>query len=195
MYWIPKNPPDFPPLPDIVGVSFYEPQNETERLVLLRLRALEDVAAKTLLTLHLLPWMECIPPDAEPQWKIPKANLIDWIMKGSRHPSKPWLTEVISHPIIPLPLYGGERQYRCLAGMVDPSSELAKLYDEDENVFPCPDFFSRHKEALKACGIATQPTWFTPAERVRFVLSQRIFSLFRQIQEPRNIVSGLPGSH
>lgn len=133
-----------------------------------RLRALQDVPNKDLLTLHLLPWMESIPSDAESQWKIPKANLIDWIMRGSRRPSKTWLTEVISHAIIPLPLQDGKRQYRRLTGMVDPSSELAKLYEEKENVFPCPEFFSRHKDALIACGIATKPTWSTPIERAKY---------------------------
>lgn len=133
-----------------------------------RLRALQDATNKDLLTLHLLPWMESIPSDAESQLKIPKANLIDWIMRGSRRPSKTWLTEVISHPIIPLPLQDGKRQYRPLAGMVDPSSELAKLYEEKENVFPCPEFFSRHKDALIACGIATKPTWSTPIERAKY---------------------------
>ena len=133
-----------------------------------RLRALQDVTPEDLLTLHLLPWMESIPSEAQSQWQLPKANLIDWIMRGSRRPSKAWLTEVISHPIIPLPLQDGMRQYRCLTGMVDPSSELAKLYEEKENVFPCPDFFSRHKDALIACGIGTKPTWSTPVERVKY---------------------------
>lgn len=167
MYWTPKSPSGFPPLPDLVGVSFYDPQNEIEMLMMGRLRALQYVTPKDLLTLHLLPWMESISSDAEPLWKTPKANLIDWIMKCSRRPSKAWLTDIISHPIIPLPLQGGNRQYRCLMGMVDPSSELAKLYGEKENIFPCPEFFSRHKEALIACGIATQPTWSTPADLVR----------------------------
>ena len=168
MYWTPKIPSGFPPLPDIVKVTFYDPQDEIEKLMVERLRALQCITAKDLLTLHLLPWMESIPFDAEPLWKIPKANLADWIMKGSRRPSKAWLTEIINHPIIPLPLQNGKTQYRCLKGMVDPSSELAKLYDEEENVFPCPDFFSRHKEALIACGIATQPAWFTPVERAKY---------------------------
>lgn len=166
MYWTPKTPP-FPPLPDLVGVSFYDPQNEIEKLMMERLRALQSVTPKDLLTSHLLPWMESISSDADSLLEIPKANLIDWIMKGSRRPSKAWLTDIINHPIIPLPLHDGKRQYRCLMGMVDPSSELAKLYDEDENVFPCPDFYCRHKEALVICGIATQPTWNTPAERIQ----------------------------
>ena len=168
MYWTPKIPSGFPPLPDIVRVTFYDPQDEIEKLMMERLRALQHITAKDLLTLHLLPWMESVPFDAEPLWKIPKANLADWIMKGSRRPSKAWLTEIINHPIIPLPLRNGKTQYRCLTGMVDPSSELAKLYDEEENVFPCPVFFSRHKEALIACGIATQPAWSTPVERAKY---------------------------
>ena len=168
MYSIPKTPAGFPPLPDIVGVSFYDPQNEFERLMVVRLRALQDATAKDLLISHLLPWMESISSNAEPLWEIPKANLVDWIMKGSRRPYKAWLTDIISHAIIPLPLQDGKTRYRCLTGMVDPSSELAKLYDEEEKVFPCPDFFSRHKEALIACGIATQPSRSTPAERVRY---------------------------
>ena len=133
-----------------------------------RLRAPQHVTPRELLTLHLLPWMESIRSDTEPLWATPKANLVDWIMKGSRQPTKAWLTEVINHPIIPLPLQDGKKNYRCLTGMVDPSSELAKLYDIKENVFPCPQFFSRHKEALIACGIATQPTWLTIVERVKY---------------------------
>ena len=169
MYWTPKTLSGFPPLPDIADVAFYDPQDEIEKLMLERLRALQYITAKDLLTLHLLPWMDAIPSDEEPLWKIPKANLVDWIMEGSRRPSKAWLTEIMNRPIIPLALQDpdGKTQYRCLEGMVDPSSELEKLYDEEENVFPCPVFFSRHKEALVACGIRTQPTWFTPVERAK----------------------------
>ena len=133
-----------------------------------RLRAPQNVTSKELLTLHLLPWMNTIQSDTEPLWANPKAKLIDWIMKGSRQPTKTWLAEVINHPIIPLPLQDGKRGYRHLTGMVDPSSELAKLYDTKENVFPCPEFFSRHKEALIACGITTQPTWLIFVERARY---------------------------
>ena len=170
MYSTPKIPSGFPPLPEITNVTLYDPQDEIENLIMKRLEALQYITAKDLLTLHLLPWMDAIPFDEEPLWKIPKANLVDWIMKGSRRPSKAWLTEIINHPIIPLPLQNpnGKTQYRCLKGMVDPSSELAKLYDKEENVFPCPAFFSRHKEALIDCGIATQPTWSTPVERAKY---------------------------
>ena len=170
MYWTPKTPSGFPPLPDIVNVTFYDPQDEIEKLMMERLRALQHITAKDILTLHLLPWMDAIPSDEEPLWKVPKANLVDWIMKVSRRPSKAWSIEINKHPIIPLPLQdpNGKTQYRCLKGMVDPSSELAKLYDKEENVFPCPAFFSRHKEALIACGIATQPIWSTPVERAKY---------------------------
>ena len=52
--------------------------------------------------------------------------------------------------------------------MVDPSSDLAQLYNEEEELFPCPNFFARHKESLLTYGLLSKPVWSTPLDRVRY---------------------------
>lgn len=170
-----KMPSGLPPLPDIVDVSFYDPRHSSETIIIDRLKGLDIILPKDLLARHLLPWfMEPIALTTDDSRKIAKDNLLEWIMKASRRPSKAWLAEVMSRPIIPLPLRHGERKYRVVTELVDPSSELAKLYSDDEEVFPCPDFFSRHKETLLACGILSKPTAFTPLERARYYAQQGV---------------------
>ena len=87
-------------------------------------------------------------------------------MRYATTPLKPIFSEA---PIIPLPVSDNslDREYRCLSGMVDPTSPLSQLYFESESVFPCPEFFRRHKEALKFCGISTKPKWDTPLEQIQ----------------------------
>lgn len=98
-----------------------------------------------------------------------KESLVNWIMEGAPHAhSEAWQRDVFSHPIIPLPVRSGQRRYRCIVGMVDPSSKIAKLYDEQENLFPCAEFHSRHQKALITYGILSEPLWYTALERARY---------------------------
>jgi sacsin len=164
-----KTPPGLPPLPNLSKVSFFEAQSEVERLFIERLKALPRVSDKDLLTQHFLPWMGTVTSD-DAALSLAKEELVHWIMKmAPTHPcSAEWQVDVFSHAIIPLPVEGGQRRYRCIAGMVDPSSSLAPLYDAGENVFPCPHFYTKHKNVLIAYGLTSKMQWDTPLERARY---------------------------
>jgi len=127
---------------------------------------------KDLLTRHLLPWTKTVPTAIDDPLCTAKQSLLDWLMKKCRPYSNAWQSDVFSHPLIPLSNQDGHRQYRCIAGMVDPSSDLAQLFDPEESLFPCPNFFANHKEALLAYGMVSKPSWLTPLERARY-FSQR----------------------
>ncbi len=160
-------PVDLPPIPEISGLSFYDLSSQGERYLVERFDLIEKINVFDLLKHHLLPWAVTV---QEGLMITAKEALIEFTFKYSRHATKSWATDVSKVPIIPLPLSdkGHGKQYRCLSGMVDPTSKLSELYFEKEGVFPCPKFFQRHKEALKACGIRSAPSWDTPLDRVQY---------------------------
>lgn len=164
-----ETPSGLPPLPKISGVSFFDPQGLVENALVKRLKVLKKMLPKDLLTHHFLPWMDSIPTTCADDSSIAKEGLIDWILKKAPPTCSPvWQTDVFSHSIIPVSSQDGQRRYRCLAGMVDPSSDIAQLYDEEEGVFPRPDFFERNKGTLLAYGLLSKPTWSTPIARARY---------------------------
>lgn len=156
-------PPDLPPLPDIEGISFYDISNASEKYVVRQLELLEKLSIEQVLTRHLLPWIESTPESLVPA----KDGLIDWIFENSRLPTQSWKKDVMCHAIVPLPLRSGERRYRRITDMIDPICDLAKIYFEEEDVFPCLDFYGRHKEALLICGITVRPESHKLLERCR----------------------------
>ena len=157
-------PSDLPPLPDIEGVSFYNIANASEKYVVRRLGLLEKPSIEQILTRHLLPWMATAQGIASTP---AKAALVDWIFHHSRSPTDSWKMNIISQPIVPLPISNGNLQYRCLKDLVDPTSDYSALYFEEENVFPCAEFYARHKTAFLACGISAGLTQDTPLGRAR----------------------------
>lgn len=130
------------------------------------------LSKKDLVTRYILPWIHRTPTTANGHLSLVKELLVDWMMKKSLPYSEAWAVDVFSYPIIPLPIHNGQRDYRCISGMVDPISDLAKLYDAEERLFPCSDFSNRHRDALLAYGLLSKPVWSTPLERARY-LSQR----------------------
>lgn len=158
-------PLGLPPMPDIPGVSFYDLSNPSESYLIRQLHLLEDISIQDLLTKHLLPWMQ----DAQDPLMLPaKEALINWIFDNSKNPTENWMSSVMSWPVVPLAAHNGDRTYRCLKDLVDPSSRFASLYFAEENVFPCPDFVKRHKRALTACGLGNGLTWSTPLQRAAY---------------------------
>lgn len=157
-------PSGLPPLPDIEGISFYDTSNASENYVVRQLDLLETLSIEQLLTQHLLPWMAMVQDiDSMPA----KAALVDWIFDHSKSPTYSWEINILSQPIVPLPTVHGDRQYQCLKNLVDPTSEYSALYFEEENVFPCADFYARHEVAFRACGISVGLTKDTPLNRAR----------------------------
>lgn len=158
-----------PPLPPMSGVLFFDPRGSIEGAVMKRLKALKKPAVLDLLADHFLPWMITLPAHSDVGLNNAKKGLVEWILKKAPIPcSTLWQNKVFSYPIIPLPSLDEESRYRCLDGMVDPTSEIAQLYNKDEGLFPCPAFFARHKETLIAYGILSKPLWSTPLDRVRY---------------------------
>lgn len=182
MYEIPAQ---LPPLPDLEGVSFYNVPSDGERYVLEQLNLLEKISIETLLTRHLLPWMKSVFEDS---LSTTKDALVDWIVHRSKIPSESWITNIISQPIIPVSVGKGQRIFKCLQELVDPTSRFSQLYFEEEHVFPLNSFFMKHKDALKACGLSDGVSSFTPLDRARIYsqheveeerLTERVECLFK----------------
>lgn len=188
-----ETPIDIPSLPDLLGITFISPQSLAETALIGRLEALEKADPKFLLDRHLLTWLESIPPHSNDDDLGPvKEKLVNWIFDKAPANSSTWMNDVFSRSIIPLPRRTGERQYRSLPGMVDPSSSLANLYDDAEQVFPCLEFFSRNKVVLKSYGLVSLPLWDTPLDRIRHYSKRgletdpgKIESLLETILQPR----------
>lgn len=160
-------PMDLPPIPEISGVLLYDLSNQGERYLVERFNLIEKIDIFDLLKQYLLPWAVTV--QAGPMVTAKQA-LIEYTFIHSRSATSSWAIEVSKLPIIPLPLYGKghTRHYRCLSDMVDPTSPLSELYFGNEDVFPCPRFFQRHKDALKVCGLRHKPNWETLLERVQY---------------------------
>ena len=161
-------PADLPPMPDLPNAAFFEPQSTAQNSLIQRLQALETVSRRELFNRHFWPWMVGIPAAVDNPLNLVKEAVIDWLIKGSLPSSSAWASDVFAHSIIPLPVHGRQRRYRCLEGMVDPDSELAQFYDVEEGLFPCSDFVAKHKVALLAYGLLSSPLWSTPLERIRY---------------------------
>ena len=162
-------PANLPPVPDIPTASFFRPQTSSEKTLVKRLRPFETVAKVDLVLRHFLPFMDTVPTNIDNALCSVKKNLADWLAMNSLPYSETWQKSVFCHPVIPLPVRDMQRRYRRLHGMVDPSSDIAKLYDKEEDLFPCPDFFARHKEPLLTYGLLSKPIWSTPLERIRHI--------------------------
>lgn len=160
-------PMDLPPMPAISGMSLYDLSNQGERYLVERFNLVGKIDIFDLLEQYLLPWAVTV---QDGSMVTAKEGLIDFTFKHSQSATSSWATKVSKLPIIPLPLSDNvdTTQYRCLSGMIDPTSSLSGLYFGNENVFPCPRFFQRHKNALKACGLRHKLDWDTVLERVQY---------------------------
>ena len=157
-----ETPSHLPLLPEIPKVSFFASANQAESAVVRRLKVLENVSARSLISRHFIAWIDMLDKHSA------KEDLIEWLMAKALPFSEAWQNNIFSKPIIPLPLQDTERKYRPIDGMVDPTSELACLFDPKETVFPCPDFFTKHEKTLRMYGMLSKPRAFTPLERVRY---------------------------
>lgn len=179
-------PSDLPPLPDIQGVSFYDVSEASEKHIVRQLGLLERLSMEQILTRHLLPWMAMTQDIAS----MPaKAALVNWIFDHSKSPTESWKMNIISQSIVPIPNGDGNVQYRCLKDLVDPTSVYSALYFEEENVFPCAEFYARHKIAFQACGISAGFTEDTPLDRAR-VYSQCGADLKIMMDKVRQLLEG-----
>lgn len=76
--------------------------------------------------------------------------------------------------VIPLQQPAGSKvfKYSCLKDTVDPTNRsLVCLFFEDEEVFPCPEFFGRHRAALIHCGLCSNLNIDVIQERISYFAS------------------------
>lgn len=152
-------PANLPPLPKIQDVAFFDLSARGEKSLAETFGLMATMSLEALLRDHLLPWALA----ADGRLNAVKDRLIDFIFTNhqSRSPSRSWIELIANQPIIPV-LTGKDklnRRHRCLVDLVRPQTLLSKLYFEDEDVIPDPDFFRKHETALNLCGIKSYPTW------------------------------------
>jgi sacsin len=159
-----------PAVPLPLGFALFQFSTKDEKDIQKTLALLEDMALATLLFEHLIPCaFQVHDPEVQNSgFENARYALADFTLENSRNPSAAWIYLVGGASIIPLDLApDGQRQYRWLRELVNPSSALAKLYFEDEDVYPERQFFQKHSPSLVKCGIKTETAWDTPLHRVR----------------------------
>lgn len=157
-------PKMLPPVPLPPGVALFQFSSKDEKDMQKILVLLGDIDLDTLLFEHLIPFVfdEADTKVLNPGIEHAKYALADFTFENSRDPSAARIELVKSASIIPLDLTpNGQRQYRHLRELVDPSSALARLYFVDEKVYPERQFFQKHSPSLVRCGIRTDAAWDT----------------------------------
>ena len=140
----------FPAFPDLWGLHFFDINEQSERYIVQELRLVSFASNEALLNDHILPWM--VKPKSGDE-SFAKMQLLDWIFGEIKAPDARIRNLVSESLIIPVNPCSNPQQFRRLIDLVDPRSESAVLYFEDEPVFPAPDFFEKHELALRSYGI------------------------------------------
>lgn len=161
-------PEEFPPIPDIQGVCLCDLSDTYERRLLSSLEVVgEDRSSRIeLLLKHIIPWML----NADESIHGPaKQALASWIIANTNPLDAGWISQVLEYPIIPVASHskGQEKTYRRLKDLVDPTSHFKDMFYLDENLFPDPDFFEKHKSTLQACKLADGLSSLMPIQRAR----------------------------
>lgn len=164
---LPKN---LPPLCPIRNLGFYSPSSSSESFLANTFKLNEDVPLAQLIFSHILPQV------FDPQAMVPeamKATLANYTFSKSRKPSDTWVTEINRFAVVPLQRLKPDdpQQYCPLKALVDPTTELAKLHFDTEDVFPDRQFFAQHQRALVACGLPREITCDRVLERARLYSS------------------------
>ncbi|KAL8828013.1 MAG: hypothetical protein Q9170_006784 [Blastenia crenularia] len=162
-----------PPIPAIPGLVFYEPSDLNERYLVNVYGLLEKVPLDDLMFDHLLPFLEDNP---DPVLAGVKLSLVSFMLDKVSHLSDTWKARFCKMKLVPrAPTPSiSELQFRSLAHTFDPTSRLSDLFFEEDDVFPEPDFFKRHRDKLVSCGIIRELNSEILLDRARaFAGSQR----------------------
>ena len=160
-------PKDLPPICAIKNISFYAPQDPSEHYLSTTFKLFEDMGLAELLFHHILPETLDSPTIGS---EAMIAAVVSYTFDWSRRPSQSWIKELKKFPVVPIKSLDAKQpqQYRRLEAIVDPKSNLAKLYFESEDVWPKAEFLQQHYHALEACGIPSKVTGNIAVERARF---------------------------
>ena len=139
-----------PAFPDFPGLEFFDPKEQSELFIVQILQLVSTASSEALLSDYILPWMVKARSGDE---FFAKMQLLDWIFGEIKTPDAKIRNLVSTSPIVPIRTKSNAKQFRRLIDLVDPKSESAVLYFEDEPVFPATDFFERHELTLRSYGI------------------------------------------
>lgn len=162
-----------PPIPTIPGLTFYRPLGSHEQYLVDFYDLLDKVSYDELIFEHLLPFFK---ERNDPTLAEVKLGLVNFALENTSHPSDSWKARFCTLDLIPkasCPNICG-LHFRPLSDTVDPTSPLSGLFFEDEDVFPEPGFFKRHRLMLVSCGIIRDLTPEVVMKRVQaFAGSQK----------------------
>lgn len=152
-------PTNLPPLPQIQDVAFFSTLDATDRYVADSFGLLETMSSETLLRDHLRPWTVA----TAGSFGAVKDRLVHFLLSAEhfRNPSRSWIELIANLPIIPTSAHEDHLRpgRRRIVDLIRPETLLSKLFFENEEVFPEPNFFQRHKTVLNICRIKNEPTW------------------------------------
>ena len=143
-------PPAFPAFPDLPRLTFFDMNDQSERYIVQELHLVSVASNEALLNDYILPWM--VKPRSGDE-SFARMQLLDWIFGEIKAPDAKIRNLVAKNPIVPIKTNSNAKQFRRLIDLVDPRSESAVLYFEDEPVFPAIDFFEKHELTLGSYGI------------------------------------------
>ncbi|KAL8934279.1 MAG: hypothetical protein Q9216_005988 [Gyalolechia sp. 2 TL-2023] len=161
-----------PPVPEIPGLTLYRPSDSHEQHLVNSYNLLEKVSRDELIFEYLLPFFEEQEQEQDDAALAEvKLNLVNFALEHITRPSDSWKARFCRLALVPKASRSG---FRSLADTIDPTSPLSDLFFEDEDVFPEPGFFERHRVMLVSCGIIREITPEILLERVRtFASSQK----------------------
>lgn len=186
-------PANLPPLPHIQDLAFFDLSDKIENILAESFGLMATMSLETLLRNHLLPWALAV----DGRLDVVKDRLIDFIFTSDRFrsPSRSWIELIANQPIVPIRAGKGQsnRRHRCLVDLVRPQTLLSKLYFEDEDVIPDPNFFRKHEAVLTLCGIKSDPTWADLVDRI-YHFSQRPRDVEEIIEKSKILLTVSPPS-
>ena len=171
-----------PAICPIPGINFYRSVHESETYLIDSFNLLEQMNTEKLLFQHLLPFVFSNQPVHSVEEV--KLSLANFTMTKARHQERSWISKIDKFALVPLKIgdQGKVRAYRRIMALIDPESSLAKLFFPDEEVFPEPQFFERHRAALIACGLQKVINRDIVIERIRyFAQCQNVEELLKRV--------------
>ncbi|KAL8934658.1 MAG: hypothetical protein Q9211_005115 [Gyalolechia sp. 1 TL-2023] len=155
-----------PPVPTIPGLTFYGPSDWQEQHLVDFYNLLDKISHDELIFEHLMPFFK---EQDDATLAEVKLSLVNFALENTSRPSDSWKARFCSLDLVPKASRSGisRLQFRPLIDTIDPTSPFSVLFFGDEDVFPEPGFFERHRAMLVSCGIIRELTPEILLSRVR----------------------------
>ncbi|KAL9612094.1 MAG: hypothetical protein Q9204_008979, partial [Flavoplaca sp. TL-2023a] len=141
-----------PPIPSIPGLASFDPCDTHETNLLDFFDLVEQMPLLRLFFEHIVPHID---DEKNTDMAEAKLRLVNFILEKNMRPSDIFKSHFSKHKLVHCANFSGSDgiRFRLPATTVDPTSTVSNIFFDDEDVFPQPDFFRRHHEVLKGCGI------------------------------------------